>query len=159
MPVDERGAWHEIQSGKGVSMGKGGEVVHIEDNPAHADLVRRQLLRARPELNVVHLPDGDAALRYLLQRPEGTAAPRLILLDLRLPKVDGIEVLRQVKGDPGLCRLPVVVLSTSSSEKDLRESYRQGANSYLVKPLEFDLFREMIATLCAFWLDWNTEPV
>lgn len=133
-------------------------LVHIEDNPAHADLVRRQLNRTRPELKIVHLADGDAALRYLMNRSPHDAAPKLILLDLRLPKVDGIEVLRQLKEHPELRRLPVVVLSTSSARKDLVEAYRHGANSYLVKPLEFEPFREMIKALCHFWIGWNTEP-
>lgn len=133
-------------------------LVHIEDNPAHADLIRRQLTRTRPELKIVHLADGDAALHYLMNELPHNVAPKLILLDLRLPKVDGIEVLRQLKEHPVLRRLPVVVLSTSSARKDLVDAYRHGANSYLVKPLEFEPFREMIEALCHFWLGWNTEP-
>lgn len=133
-------------------------VVHVEDNPAHADLIKRQILRTRPETKIVQLTDGDAALRYLLRRPPEAAMPKLVLLDLRLPKVDGLEVLRRLKEDPVLHRLPVVVLSTSNAEKDLLEAYRHGANSYLVKPLEFEPFREMIASLCHFWLNWNSEP-
>jgi len=134
-------------------------VVHVEDNPAHADLIRRQLTRTRPEVKIVHFADGDAALRSLKSWPTQAAAPKLILLDLRLPKVDGIEVLRQLKAHPELHRLPVVILSTSNAQQDLFDAYRHGANSYLVKPLEFESFREMIAKLCHFWLDWNTDPV
>ena len=133
-------------------------LVHIEDNPAHADLIRRQLTRTRPGLKIVHLADGDAALHYLMHRLPQDAAPKLILLDLRLPKVDGIEVLRQLKEHPELRRLPVVVLSTSSARKDLVDAYRHGANSYLVKPLEFEPFREMIEALCHFWFGWNIKP-
>ncbi|MCM2264946.1 MAG: response regulator [Desulfuromonadales bacterium] len=133
-------------------------VVHVEDNQAHADLIRRQLNRIRPEVKLVHFVDGDAALRYLLNWPPQEAAPNLILLDLRLPKVDGIEVLRQLKAHPEVHRLPVVILSTSNAQQDLLDAYRHGANSYLVKPLEFEAFREMIAMLCLFWLGLNTEP-
>lgn len=133
-------------------------IVHVEDNQAHADLIRRQLARTRPELKVVHLSDGDAALRYLLNLPAQEPLPRLILLDLRLPRVDGIEVLRQLKEHAELRRLPVVVLSTSNARKDLVDAYRHGANSYLVKPLEFEPFRQMIEALCHFWLGWNVEP-
>jgi len=134
-------------------------VVHVEDNQAHADLIRRQLTRTRPEVKIVHFADGDAALLSLKSWPTHEAAPKLILLDLRLPKIDGIEVLRQLKAHSELHRLPVVILSTSNAQQDLHDAYRHGANSYLVKPLEFESFREMIAKLCHFWLGWNTGPV
>ena len=129
-------------------------VLHVEDNPAHADLVRRQLTRGRSDIDLVQFPDGEAALRYL----KSGARPKLVLLDLRLPKVDGLDVLRQLKDDPETSRIPVVVLSTSSAADDMRAAYRNGANGYLIKPLEFEHFREMIASLCHFWLDWNVEP-
>lgn len=143
---------------KGNPMVEEETVIHVEDNPAHADLIRRQLLRARPDLKVVHFADGDAALRCLTNWPEDAAAPKLVLLDLRLPKIDGLEVLRQLKEHPRLRRLPVIVLSTSTAQRDLVDAYRHGANSYLVKPLEFEPFREMIMALCQFWLGWNREP-
>lgn len=129
-------------------------VLHVEDNAAHADLVKRQLSRDRPDVKLVQCLDGETALRYLSR---GTR-PALVLLDLRLPKIDGLEVLRQVKDSPELCRLPVVVLSTSCASTDMLSAYRNGANGYLIKPLEFNQFREMMVSLCHFWLDWNVEP-
>lgn len=129
-------------------------VLHVEDNAAHADLVKRQLSRDRPDVTLVQFLDGEAALRYLSRG----ARPTLILLDLRLPKIDGLEVLRQIKDTAELSRLPVVILSTSSASTDMHSAYRNGANGYLIKPLEFNQFREMMVSLCHFWLDWNVEP-
>lgn len=129
-------------------------VLHVEDNPAHADLVRRQLTRGRSDVDLVQFLDGEAALRYL----QSGARPKLVLLDLRLPKIDGLDVLRQLKDASETSQIPIVILSTSSAADDMRAAYRNGANGYLIKPLEFEQFREMIASLCHFWLDWNVEP-
>jgi CheY-like chemotaxis protein len=130
-------------------------VLHVEDNPAHADLIRRQLAKERPDVDIVQFLDGEAALGYLR---EG-ARPALILLDLRLPKIDGLDILRQIKGAPETCQLPVVILSTSGAATDMLSAYRHGANGYLIKPLDFAQFREMMFSLCRFWLDWNAEPL
>lgn len=129
-------------------------VLHVEDNPAHADLVKRQLTRGRADVDLVQFLDGEAALRYL----QSGARPKLVLLDLRLPKIDGLDVLRQLKDASETSQIPIVILSTSSAADDMRAAYRNGANGYLIKPLEFEQFREMIASLCHFWLDWNVEP-
>lgn len=129
-------------------------VLHVEDNAAHAELVRRQLVRLRPDVDLVQFADGETAMNYLWQG----GRPTLTLLDLRLPKIDGLEVLRKIKDDPETCQLPVVILSTSGAAPDMCSAYRNGANSYLVKPSDFLQFQEMIFSLCRFWLDFNTEP-
>jgi CheY-like chemotaxis protein len=129
------------------------QVLHVEDNAAHADLVKRMLTKDRSDVTLIQFPDGEAALHYLRKG----AQPKLILLDLRLPKIDGLDVLRQIKDSEETWRLPVVILSTSSAGEDMRAAYRNGANGYLIKPLDFEQFREMIVSLCHFWLDWNVE--
>lgn len=139
-------------------MGQDNVIVCIEDNLAHARLIGRHLLHCRPELHVVHLAGGEEAMQFLAESSLTTTVPKLILLDLRLPKIDGFEVLRQLKSSPVLNKVPVIVLSTSHSASDVRAAYRCGANSYLVKPLEFAAFQEMIDSLCHYWFDWNVEP-
>jgi CheY-like chemotaxis protein len=104
------------------------------------------------------------ALDYLYRReefrdPDRFPRPDLILLDLRLPKVDGLEVLETIKGDPGLCHIPVVVLTTSAAETDMLKAYQSHANSYLVKPVDFTKFMEQMKALGYFWLIWNEYPL
>ena len=110
---------------------------------------------------VVHKADGEAALEYLMEREasgDPEAPPHFILLDLRLPKVDGLEVLEKIKGSDNLRRIPVVVLTTSQAEQDVSRAYELHANSYLVKPLEFDKFAQMIDDLSRYWGVWNYPP-
>jgi two-component system response regulator len=107
--------------------------------------------------------DGEEALDYLFARgrhaERATAQPpRMVLLDLKLPKVDGLEVLRQMKGDPRTQLIPVVILTSSREEKDLIESYRLGTNSYIQKPVDFDQFRQTIRQLGLYWLVINQPP-
>lgn len=134
----------------------------VEDNPDHAELVRRCVSDARPDAEVRHVADGQEALDYLLRRgswsdPETSPRPQLILLDLRLPRIDGFEILRRLKEHPGLCHVPVVVLTTSSAESDIRRAYELRANSYVVKPADFDEFHRLMADLGRYWLGWNTD--
>lgn len=134
-------------------------IVHVEDNLPHADLVRRQLTRAHPGLQVIHLADGGEALDFFAGKSgKEIDRVRLVLLDLRLPKADGLDVLRAIRGSASTRQLPVVVLTTSNSPADIHSAYCCGANSYLIKPLEFSVFQDMIGTLCSYWFDWNREP-
>lgn len=133
-------------------------VLHVEDNADHADLVRRCLSHHRPESRIVRVEDGEAALEYLTKNDPSAPRPLLILLDLRLPKVDGIDVLRAVKTNPSLAAIPVVVLTTSDSESDVSSAYEHHANSYLVKPDDFRRLDSMLKDVGDYWLDWNVQP-
>ncbi|NQT36478.1 MAG: response regulator [Planctomycetes bacterium] len=138
-------------------------VLHVEDNQDHAHLVARNFQRHRVA-NVVHLvEDGEAALDYLLRRgdyedPQTSPRPHLILLDLRLPKIDGLEVLRTIKTTDRLTSVPVVILTSSETERDIARAYEYHANSYLVKPIGFADFSEMMESLGFYWLVWNRYP-
>jgi CheY-like chemotaxis protein len=110
---------------------------------------------------LVHLEDGEAALRYLGGRdsPDAPDRPHLILLDLRLPRIDGLEVLREIKASPDLSDIPCVVLTTSRAEGDMVKAYRLHANSYLVKPGSYESFAELMAEIERYWLRQNSRPV
>jgi two-component system response regulator len=135
-------------------------ILLIEDNLGHAELVKRGLREHELLNQIQHVPNGAAALDYLFQRgqyakPQQAPRPHLILLDLRLPRVDGLEVLRKIKTDDELHRIPVIVLTTSEAETDIARAYEYHANSYLVKPVNFDEFIQMIDDLGHYWLGWN----
>jgi len=138
-------------------------ILLAEDDPAHAEIVRRNLENARIANRLVHVSDGQEALDYLYRRgpfadPKRSPRPGLFLLDLRMPRVDGLEVLKTVKGDAALARIPVVVLTTSAAETDMAKAYDHHANSYLVKPVDFGQFVELMETLGYYWLVWNRNP-
>lgn len=127
----------------------------VEDDIAHAEITRRNLEEFKDclrELN--HVMDGQAALDFL-HDPRRSTLPDLILLDLRLPRVDGLEVLKHVKTDRALRHIPVVVLSTSDADYDVDGAYDRGANGYLVKPVEFNEFVTLTRAFGAFWLRAN----
>ena len=133
------------------------DILLVEDNPDHVELILRTL-RENNVVNQVHVvTNGEEALDFLYQRGKYADAPRpgLILLDIKLPRVDGIEVLRQIKADPELKSMPVVMLTTSAGEQEILESYSCGANSYIIKPLDFDQFVKAIKTLKLYWLVVN----
>jgi CheY-like chemotaxis protein len=134
-------------------------VLYVEDDADHAELVLRILERRGKKGGVVHVEDGEAALEYLdrSERAE-VPRPRLILLDLRLPKIAGIDVLRTIKSSTDLSTIPVVVLSTSASAQDVSRAYACNANSYLVKPDDYASFDALIADLGQYWLDLNRIP-
>lgn len=131
-------------------------ILLVEDNPDHAELVRRSFQNQELANQIYHVADGEAALDYLLQ--QSFPRPHLILLDLRLPKIDGLEVLRQIKTDEELRRIPVVILTTSKAQGDLAGAYNNHANSYLVKPASFDKFTRLMDDLSHYWLGWNRQP-
>jgi CheY-like chemotaxis protein len=138
-------------------------ILLIEDDPAHAEIVRRNLKTFRVANRIVLVEDGQAALDYLFRQaayadPETSPRPDLILLDLRLPKVDGLEVLRRIKEDADLKRLPTVVLTTSNTESDMVDAYANGAGSYLVKPVDFEKFTKLMDAFGFYWLAWNRFP-
>ena len=139
------------------------EILLVEDNPNDAELAIRALKKHNLANNLVHVSDGAIALDYIFARGEYSGRdvmvrPKLILLDLKLPKVDGIEVLRAIKSDPRTALIPVVVLTTSREERDLVETYRLGVNSYIVKPVEFDKFVDVVRELGYYWLLLNEQP-
>ncbi len=139
-------------------------VLLAEDDLAHAEIVRRNMESSRIANRLEHVSDGQEALDYLYRRndyshPERSPKPGLILLDLRMPKIDGLEVLKKVKKDPALARIPVVILTTSAAESDIARAYDCQANSYLVKPLDFDKFSDLIRTLGYYWIVWNQKPL
>ena len=136
-------------------------VLLVEDDPDHAELVKRGLEECRANVELVHLEDGEAALRYLNGRdsPDAPDRPHLILLDLRLPRIDGLEVLREIKASPDLSDIPCVVLTTSRAEGDMVKAYRLHANSYLVKPGSYENFAELMAEIERYWLRQNSRPV
>jgi two-component system response regulator len=133
------------------------EVLLVEDNPDDAELTIRVLKKHNLANNLVHLHDGEAALEFLFEK-ENNNVPRLILLDLKMPKVDGIEVLKKIKHDEKKKMIPVVILTSSKEERDIIESYKLGVNAYVVKPVEFEKFVEAVAQLGLFWLLLNQPP-
>jgi two-component system response regulator len=139
------------------------DILLVEDNQDDMDLALHALKRGKLANKIVVVRDGEEALDFLFCR--GAFAhrsfdhpPKLILLDLKLPKVDGLEVLKQVKSDPRTKAIPVVIMTSSKEERDLVASYHSGANSYIQKPVDFDQFREVVKTVGLYWLVIN-QPV
>ena len=131
----------------------------VEDNLDHAELIRRTLGSGELSCEIIHVGDGDAAMEYL-QSHTGEAGsvnapPDLILLDIRLPKRSGMEVLRAVREHQSFAPIPVVILTTSANVDDVREAYSLHANSYLVKPFDFREFRALLEDMGLYWLFWN----
>jgi two-component system, response regulator len=139
------------------------EILLVEDNPYDAELSLRALKQNNIINNVLHVSDGEEALDYLFARgnfknKNDVSKPKMILLDLNLPRKGGLEVLKIIKSDPALKVIPVVILTTSNEEKDIVESYKLGVNSYLVKPVEFDKFVQVVKELGMYWLILNQVP-
>lgn len=133
----------------------------VEDDNDHAYLIRRSLEQNGILSRISHVTDGRQAMAYL--RHEGPFAdaerPDVILLDLKLPIMDGHEVLRAVKSDANLKTIPIVVLTTSNADQDLARAYAENVNSYLVKPVNFDQLHEMLLQLKLYWALWNKQPL
>lgn len=139
-------------------------IVLVEDNPADAELAIRALRRGRIGNHVQWLQDGAEALDFLFCRGNYahrtmTNQPKVILLDLKLPKVNGLEVLRQLKSDPRTQTIPVVVLTSSAEDSDVIESYQLGVNSYIVKPVDFEQFNHAVQQLGFYWVLFNRVPL
>jgi two-component system response regulator len=139
------------------------EILLVEDNPNDLELTLHAFRKNDVNIPIFVAHDGAEALEFLFSSgafPERNIedGPRLILLDLKLPKVDGLEVLRVIKKDPRTKMIPVVVLTSSHEDKDIVESYRLGANSYIVKPVDFDKFIETVRVLRMYWLLINEAP-
>ena len=138
-------------------------ILLVEDNPDDVALTLRVFEKCRISNEIVVARDGSEALDYLFGR--GTYAdrqafpvPNLILLDLRLPKIDGLEVLKEVKADAKVRTIPVVVLTTSEAERDMAMAYEYHANSYVTKPVDFSTFNKLLHDLGFYWLAWNKRP-
>jgi len=131
------------------------EVLLVEDNPSDVELTLRALQKRNLANRVVVARDGVEALQ-LLERAE--QPPKVVLLDLKLPKLNGLEVLRRMKSDDRTRRIPVVVLTSSHEEPDVEESYRLGVNSYIVKPVDFESFASAVAEVGLYWLLLNHPP-
>jgi CheY-like chemotaxis protein len=129
-------------------------ILLVEDDPDHVDLTRIALQTARVPFGLEVVMDGTEALQYLRHEDPYRQAqsPDLILLDLNLPKLDGREVLRTIKSDADLCRIPVIVLTTSSDSADIEAAYQNHANSFITKPTDFDEFLHAIETMHEYWL-------
>jgi two-component system, response regulator len=139
------------------------EILLIEDNPHEAQLIIRNLKKNNLANKLLHIDDGAEAInfifaqeRYAQRRVEDH--PKLILLDLKLPKVDGLEILGRIKSDPRTQTIPVIVLTSSREEQDIVRSYKLGVNSYIVKPVNFDSFSKAVAELGLYWMLLNVNP-
>jgi DNA-binding response OmpR family regulator len=136
------------------------EVLIVEDNPNDLELAMHAFAKHNFTNKIEVARDGQEALDYLMGTADRAAGerPKVILLDLKLPKVDGLEVLREIRADESLKSLPVVILTSSREERDIVESYDLGVNSYIVKPVAFDKFVETVQTLGLYWLLLNEPP-
>ncbi len=133
-------------------------ILLIEDNPMDVDLTRRALVRKKVPNPIQVARDGEEALSHLQKWENGEPIPVLILLDLKLPKVDGLEVLHLFKTHPQFSIIPIVVLTTSTEESDVQIAYQQGANSYITKPVDFDQFMQAFELIQLYWCDLNVPP-
>lgn len=139
------------------------DVLLVEDNPNDALLAIRSLKESKLANEIVHLKDGQQAIDYLLRQDQYRGRkgllPKVILLDLKLPKVNGLEVLKALRANPETKLVPIVILTSSQIESDLIESYKLGANSYIVKPVEFENFSKSIREVGLYWLILNKPPI
>lgn len=133
------------------------EILLVEDNQEDAELTIRALKKHNLANNLLHLHDGEEALKFLFS-DSSAALPKLILLDLKMPKVDGIEVLRKIKSDEVKKVIPVVLLTSSKEERDIIASYKLGVNAYIVKPVDFEKFVKVVSEAGLFWVLLNQAP-
>lgn len=133
-------------------------ILLVEDNPMDVDLTRRAFARREVTIPIEIARDGEEALAYVKRWETGDPLPVVVLLDLKLPKVDGLEVLRYYKTHPIFQTIPVVILTTSSEDSDIRIAYQEGANSYIVKPVDFDKFTQIVDHIQSYWCVLNTSP-
>ena len=139
------------------------EILLVEDNPQEAELTIRALKKRTVASHFVHVSDGQQALDFLFatgnySERDPTELPKVVLLDLKLPKLDGLDVLRRLRAEEHTKWLPIVVLTSSSQERDVIEAYQLGANSYIVKPVDFESFLEVVSNMITYWLLLNELP-
>jgi two-component system response regulator len=139
------------------------EILLVEDNAADAEMTLRALRRNNLANKVHWVKDGEQALEFLFRKGayasrDAASMPKLVMLDIKMPKVDGIEVLRRIKADDSTRTIPVVVMTSSNEERDVFETYRLGANSYIVKPVQFEAFLETVAKIGLYWVITNRVP-
>ncbi len=140
------------------------EILLVEDNQYDAELTIRALRKRNLANNLIHVRDGQAAIDFLLGTdpeagPPANDLPKVVLLDLKLPKVDGITVLRQLRAHAHTRLLPIVILTSSGEDRDVVESYQLGANSYIVKPVDFEKFSDAVVNMGLYWLLLNEAPI
>lgn len=139
------------------------DVLLVEDNPNDALLAIRSLKDGKLANEIVHLKDGQEAMDYLFRQEKYSGRkglqPKVILLDLKLPKVNGLELLKALRSNPETKLVPIVILTSSQMESDLIESYKLGANSYIVKPVDFENFSKSIREVGLYWLILNKPPI
>lgn len=139
------------------------DILLVEDNPDDATLVMRALKKCNLGNNLIHLSDGEQALNFIFGRGPFSDRkvedkPKVILLDLKMPKVDGLQVLKAIREDERTSMIPVVIMTSSGEEKDIVATYASGVNAYVVKPVGFDNFSKAVAELGMFWLLVNQSP-
>lgn len=141
------------------------DILLVEDNPDDAELTINELKEHKMSNHLFHVTDGEEALDFIFAtgkyagREQAHRTPKLVLLDIKMPKVDGLEVLEKLKTDPLTRVIPVVMLTSSKEDPDIRRCYELGANSYIVKPVNFDGFAQAIKNLGFYWLLLNEPPV
>ena len=140
------------------------DILLVEDNPSDAELTLRALKKNNIASKILVVTDGAGALDFIFHTGayagrNSNNQPKIILLDLKMPKVNGIEVIRKLKSDKNTKSIPIVVLTSSEEEKDVTESYALGVNSYIVKPVEFDKLTKVVADVGLYWLLLNKSPV
>ena len=138
-------------------------ILLVEDNIPHAELVKRTLESHQIAHRIYHVCDGEAALAYLFRRgvyadPVASPRPHVVVLDLRLPKLSSLEVLKEIRASSALHTVPVVVLTTSTAERDVVCAYEHHVNSYLVKPVDYAQFSQLMHDFGLYWLNWNYYP-
>ncbi len=139
------------------------EILLVEDNLSDAELITRALRKVNLANHLIHVKDGEEALEFIFATGafsgrEKKYIPRVILLDIKMPKVDGIEVLRQIKANSETKRIPVVIMTSSKEEQDIIRSYELGVNSFVVKPVEFNDFAKAVSELGLYWILINQPP-
>jgi CheY-like chemotaxis protein len=133
-------------------------ILLIEDNVLDADLIKRALQKVEASIHLEIASDGEEAIEYLDKWEKGTPTPIVILLDLKLPKISGLDVLKQLKTHPKYKLLPVVVLTSSNEMLDIQQAYTLGANSYILKAIDYDQFSEAISLIHRYWCGLNVHP-
>jgi len=133
-------------------------ILLVEDNPMDVDLTRRAFTKQKISNPIQIARDGEAAISYIEKWAGGELLPQIILLDLKLPRIDGLDVLQRLKTHPLYRQIPVVVLTSSSDSGDIAKAYQLGANSYIIKPVDFEKFLEVAEVLHSYWCNLNIQP-